>query len=334
MSDDLQQPSEYIHVPARTTTSGEPTMSDTLLIRLRNIKPADEGLGPGFVTVPLPKMLYDEVVAALATAPAPVQGEGKPGPVCKNCGLPKSGHYGKEAYCKSEQGWGLSEKTFTAQPVAPPPQAAASDGPVQVGAPTEPHPFQDWWDGYNRCATDDEAMDLRVYILSNPGAARREAAEAAWKAALATRASQPAGAGLAFAIAALEPKLNPPSDAGVAYMNGFLEAKNAAITLVERAALAASGTQAVTDARGFTSTRETQENMRGPLDRPQERGIASIPESVAVPEQSIEALREAAEWVINDANYKAPEQIGEVAERWLGRLRAALSQPALKETKS
>ena len=38
-------------------------------------------------------------------------------------------------------------------------------------------------------------------------------------------------------------------------------------------------------------------------------------------------LREAIRWVTNDARYKAPEQIGIVAERWIDRLKAALEKP-------
>lgn len=36
-----------------------------------------------------------------------------------------------------------------------------------------------------------------------------------------------------------------------------------------------------------------------------------------------EGLVEAVEWVLRDASYKAPEQVGMVARRWLDRLRAA-----------
>ena len=38
--------------------------------------------------------------------------------------------------------------------------------------------------------------------------------------------------------------------------------------------------------------------------------------------EAVRALREAVRWILNDAAYKAPEQIGIVAERWLDRLRA------------
>jgi hypothetical protein len=33
---------------------------------------------------------------------------------------------------------------------------------------------------------------------------------------------------------------------------------------------------------------------------------------------------DAVEWVLNDASFKAPEQIGPVAERWIDRLESAL----------
>lgn len=43
--------------------------------------------------------------------------------------------------------------------------------------------FSEWWAKFNRTPTDSDAMNLSIYILSNPIEARREAAEAAWKAA-------------------------------------------------------------------------------------------------------------------------------------------------------
>ncbi len=41
-----------------------------------------------------------------------------------------------------------------------------------------------------------------------------------------------------------------------------------------------------------------------------------------------ERLRAAIDWVLNDAAYKAPEQIGEAAQRWLGRLADARTAPS------
>ena len=35
------------------------------------------------------------------------------------------------------------------------------------------------------------------------------------------------------------------------------------------------------------------------------------------------SMEEAVDWVLNDAAYKAPEQIGIVAERWIEKLREA-----------
>ena len=35
-------------------------------------------------------------------------------------------------------------------------------------------------------------------------------------------------------------------------------------------------------------------------------------------------LREAAQWVLDDAAYKPPEIIGDIAERWIHRLRASV----------
>jgi hypothetical protein len=34
----------------------------------------------------------------------------------------------------------------------------------------------------------------------------------------------------------------------------------------------------------------------------------------------------AVEWVLNDAKYKAPEQVGPVAERWIDRLKSAMEE--------
>lgn len=39
-------------------------------------------------------------------------------------------------------------------------------------------------------------------------------------------------------------------------------------------------------------------------------------------------LREAVDWILKDAAYKAPEQIGPVAARWIGRLREAAARAA------
>lgn len=37
-------------------------------------------------------------------------------------------------------------------------------------------------------------------------------------------------------------------------------------------------------------------------------------------------LREAVHWVVNDAFYKPPEQVGDTAYRWLARLSSALAE--------
>lgn len=45
----------------------------------------------------------------------------------------------------------------------------------------------------------------------------------------------------------------------------------------------------------------------------------SPPQEVAAPHP----LESAVDWVLSDADYKAPEQIGPVAQRWITRLREA-----------
>lgn len=50
--------------------------------------------------------------------------------------------------------------------------------------------------------------------------------------------------------------------------------------------------------------------------------IASTPSLVAPIHPLVEAVR----WILQDAAYKAPEQIGVVAERWIDRLRDAMTQ--------
>lgn len=40
-------------------------------------------------------------------------------------------------------------------------------------------------------------------------------------------------------------------------------------------------------------------------------------------ERSRDTLRDAIDWVLSDAVYKPPEEIGDIAQRWLSRLRAA-----------
>ena len=52
---------------------------------------------------------------------------------------------------------------------------------------------------------------------------------------------------------------------------------------------------------------------------------APLRERVAELERERDRLEKAVVWVVRDASYKAPEQIGEVGYRWVGRLRAALS---------
>lgn len=46
---------------------------------------------------------------------------------------------------------------------------------------------------------------------------------------------------------------------------------------------------------------------------------------IATERLASDRLREAVDWVLNDANYKAPEEIKDIAERWLQRLQAALA---------
>lgn len=40
-------------------------------------------------------------------------------------------------------------------------------------------------------------------------------------------------------------------------------------------------------------------------------------------EKERDKLRDAIDWVLSDAVYKPPEEIGDIAQRWLARLRAA-----------
>ena len=50
--------------------------------------------------------------------------------------------------------------------------------------------------------------------------------------------------------------------------------------------------------------------------------LKASPSATATPDPIVEAVR----WVVNDANYKAPEQVGSVAWKWILRLRDALQR--------
>lgn len=43
--------------------------------------------------------------------------------------------------------------------------------------------------------------------------------------------------------------------------------------------------------------------------------------------EEIQAVMDAVAWIINDAGYKPPEMVGEVAERWIHKLRQAKGLP-------
>ena len=58
-----------------------------------------------------------------------------------------------------------------------------------------------------------------------------------------------------------------------------------------------------------------------------------LPADSVVMSRDSTPLETAAKWVLNDAMYKAPEQIGEVPSRWLERLRDAISVTDKGETK-
>jgi hypothetical protein len=53
--------------------------------------------------------------------------------------------------------------------------------------------------------------------------------------------------------------------------------------------------------------------------------IAALRASRDAERAEVARLRAAIEWVLNDAYYKAPEQIDEVARRWISRLKDATS---------
>lgn len=48
------------------------------------------------------------------------------------------------------------------------------------------------------------------------------------------------------------------------------------------------------------------------------------PAKPAVDREGFTTLLDAVKWVLNDAAFKAPEQMGEVAERWVARLERAI----------
>lgn len=58
----------------------------------------------------------------------------------------------------------------------------------------------------------------------------------------------------------------------------------------------------------------------------QQRASTVISEGLKGSEEGVAELIEAAKWIWEDAKYKAPEQVGPVAVRWLERLHAALSK--------
>jgi hypothetical protein len=55
--------------------------------------------------------------------------------------------------------------------------------------------------------------------------------------------------------------------------------------------------------------------------------VESLERHLKTSEGKLEALTTAVDWVINDASYKPPELIGDVAERWVYKLREARGLP-------
>jgi len=54
-----------------------------------------------------------------------------------------------------------------------------------------------------------------------------------------------------------------------------------------------------------------------------ERAAAGL-DAPGVDREGLATLLDAVKWVLNDAAFKAPEQMGEVAERWVARLERAI----------
>lgn len=78
----------------------------------------------------------------------------------------------------------------------------------------------------------------------------------------------------------------------------------------------------------FAKTAAAMQAQRAEVATPSaEYGMVLVPVELL---ETSKAIAEAVRWVLHDAAYKAPEQIGVVAQRWIDRLRGAENTAAAK----